>query len=75
MKGHLINKLKNKVASYFILLLILNSILFISCSSTEKNMKVKSITAEEILNNPEYLAISYGGYRKIQEIFSLQLQS
>jgi exo-beta-1,3-glucanase (GH17 family) len=64
MKGHLINKLKNKVASYFILLLILNSILFISCSSTEKNMKVKSITAEEILNNPEYLAISYGGYRK-----------
>ena len=75
MKGHLINKLKNKVASYFILLLILNSILFISCSSTEKNMKVKSITAEEILNNPEYLEFLMEDTGKIQEIFSLQLQS
>ena len=27
-------------------------------------MKVKEITAQEILNNPEYLAISYGGYRE-----------
>ena len=38
--------------------------LFISCNSSENQMtKTKEITAEEILNNPDYLAISYGGYR------------
>ena len=38
--------------------------LFISCNFLEKQMtNKKEITAEEILNNPDYLAISYGGYR------------
>lgn len=65
MKKNLINRINLKVVSNYILLLLLNSILLISCSSKdEKNMKVKEITAQEILNNPEYLAISYGGYRK-----------
>ena len=36
----------------------------ISCNSSENQMINKSeITAKEILNNPDYLAISYGGYR------------
>ena len=65
MKKNLINRINLKVVSNYILLLLLNSILLISCSSKDKkNMKVKEITAQEILNNPEYLAISYGGYRK-----------
>ena len=38
--------------------------LFISCKSSENKMTNKDdLTAEEILNNPKYLAISYGGYR------------
>jgi hypothetical protein len=38
--------------------------LFISCESSENKMKEKKgITAQEILNDPSYLAISYGGYR------------
>ena len=65
MKKNLINRINFKVISNYILLLLLNSILLTSCSSNdEKKMKVKEITAQEILNNPEYLAISYGGYRK-----------
>lgn len=35
-----------------------------SCNSIEKKQKkVKSMIASEILGNPDYLAISYGGYR------------
>lgn len=35
-----------------------------SCNSTKKEQKkVKSMIASEILGNPNYLAISYGGYR------------
>ncbi|WP_412983953.1 glycosyl hydrolase family 17 protein [Pontimicrobium sp. IMCC45349] len=35
-----------------------------SCNSTgKKQKKVKSMIASEILGNPDYLAISYGGYR------------
>ncbi|MEJ6764904.1 MAG: glycosyl hydrolase family 17 protein [Flavobacteriaceae bacterium] len=65
MKNNLINGINLKVISNYILLLLLNSILLTSCSSNdEKKMKEKEITAQEILNNPEYLAISYGGYRK-----------
>ena len=37
--------------------------LFISCESSENKMKEKKITAQEILNDPSYLAISYGEYR------------
>jgi len=31
---------------------------------SESVTKVKHITAADILGNPEYLAISYGGYRQ-----------
>ena len=41
--------------------LIFVSILMFSCSSTEKK---KEITAKDILGNPAYLAMSYGGYRE-----------
>jgi len=43
---------------------MLVSSLFISCEFSENKMKEKKeITAQEILNDPSYLAISYGGYR------------
>jgi len=46
------------------LLTMLVSSLFISCEFSENKMKEKKeITAQEILNDPSYLAISYGGYR------------
>jgi exo-beta-1,3-glucanase (GH17 family) len=39
--------------------------LLISCESHTKNdHKKKDITAKEILGNPEFVAISYGGYRQ-----------
>ena len=47
-------------------LLILTSLLLMACtnqSSTQPD--TSSITAEEILGNPDYPAISYGGYREI----------
>ena len=70
MKNNLINGINLKVISNYILLLLLNSILLTSCSSNdEKKMKEKEITAQEILNNPEYLAISYGGYRKNSRLY------
>lgn len=37
------------------------SILMFSCASPEKK---KEISAKDILGNPEYLAMSYGGYRQ-----------
>ncbi len=37
------------------------SIILFSCSKT---VEMKEISAREILGNPEYLAISYGGYRE-----------
>ena len=53
------NKLINKN-----LIMLLVICLFISCNFLENQMtNKKEITAEEILNNPDYLAISYGGYR------------
>ena len=53
------NKLINKNLIMFLVIC-----LFISCNFLENQMtNKKEITAEEILNNPDYLAISYGGYR------------
>jgi len=40
---------------------------FLGCNQSNKEEKVKvdkQITAKDILGNPDYLAISYGGYRK-----------
>lgn len=47
------------------LLFLAAAMTFISCAS-ENNQKMKSTdkTAQEILGNPDYQAISYGGYRK-----------
>ena len=61
----IINKIEVVSLMKFSLIILFISYLFISCSS-EKNKKINSeeINAEEILNNPEYLAISYGGYRQ-----------
>jgi exo-beta-1,3-glucanase (GH17 family) len=45
------------------------SVFIVSCnqnSNAKKEMQVeKQMTAKEILGNPEYLAISYGGYRNV----------
>jgi len=59
-----INKIiTNKLIKLNLITLILIC-LFISCKSSENKMTNKDdLTAEEILNNPKYLAISYGGYR------------
>ena len=42
--------------------------IFFSCNNTQtnnsKDSKMNKITASDILGNPEYLAISYGGYRE-----------
>ncbi|WP_406684697.1 glycosyl hydrolase family 17 protein [Seonamhaeicola sp. MEBiC1930] len=57
--------MRNRISKIFILVL---SLIFISCNNTSKK-KVKThieqdnMTAAEILGNPNYLAISYGGYR------------
>ena len=59
-----INKIiTNKLLKLNLITLIIIC-LFISCKSSENKMTNKDdLTAEEILNNPKYLAISYGGYR------------
>ncbi|MDV7186047.1 glycosyl hydrolase family 17 [Lutibacter sp. TH_r2] len=49
-------KLKLKIVLGFILMMML------SCSEKQES---KELTAKDILGNPEYLAISYGGYRAI----------
>ncbi len=59
-----INKSKPNNLIRILLVTMLVSSLFISCESSENKMKEKKgITAQEILNDPSYLAISYGGYR------------
>ncbi|GAB2763314.1 glycosyl hydrolase family 17 protein [Salinimicrobium soli] len=51
--------------------LVLVSVLIAGCKNQESNDNSKKtevrkeVNAEDILGNPEYLAISYGGYRKI----------
>ena len=51
------------------LIVLIASILFtLSCKETSTHMSsqqpIHYVTAQDILGNPEYLAISYGGYRK-----------
>jgi len=59
-----INKSKPNNLIRILLVTMLVSSLFVSCESSENKMKEKKeITAQEILNDPSYLAISYGGYR------------
>lgn len=51
-----------------ILIITLFSIGMLSCKQTskaeQKMQTLKKVTAKDILGNPNYLAISYGGYRK-----------
>ncbi|WP_223032211.1 glycosyl hydrolase family 17 protein [Hanstruepera marina] len=60
-----------KITSLHIIYFCLSIVMF-SCndsnqkkSNTAPVKKVKNLTAKEILGNPEYLAISYGGYREV----------
>lgn len=63
------NRIPNIKTIKILKILFLSSILCfgISCKvkfdSKEINTKPKEVTAKDILGNPEYLAISYGGYR------------
>ena len=57
--------------SFFGLLIMISmSLLLYSCNknaqkvNTNKTIEHKNITAKDILGNPDYLAMSYGGYRK-----------
>lgn len=53
--------LKKYIRTSFILIFIL----MVSCKKTTKeNLNLNNKTVAQILGNPEYLAISYGGYRK-----------
>ena len=46
------------------ILYVLCCFLNISCiNKTKEELSLKQKTAAQILGNPEYLAISYGGYR------------
>lgn len=51
----------------YILLIVLAVVLVFSCKKNQTKeqpmLSHKNISAKEILGNPEYLAISYGGYR------------
>lgn len=51
-----------KAISYSLVVCIL-SIFMWSCKSNN-NKEIRQVTAKDILGNPEYLAISYGGYRQ-----------
>lgn len=58
--------MKNKLQSILVLVFLLS---MISCSKNQpkedEDLKTKKdLTAAEILGNPKYLAISYGGYRE-----------
>lgn len=45
------------------ILTLLVGIVILSCQNNSKEVAKQTVTAEQILGNPEYLAMSYGGYR------------
>ncbi|MFL2612182.1 MAG: glycosyl hydrolase family 17 [Flavobacteriaceae bacterium] len=51
------------------LIIIIMSLISISCSENNVSSKKMNITAKEILGNNNYPAISYGGYRKSSRDF------
>jgi len=55
--------MKVKLRSLFILTMLIASIGFVDKTKKETVIEEKQITAAEILGNPDYLAMSYGGYR------------
>jgi|TARA_B110000967_G_scaffold209301_1_gene264839 exo-beta-1,3-glucanase (GH17 family) len=58
--------MKNKLQTFLILALLISMISCVTAEKKEdKDLKTKKeLTAKEILGNPNYLAISYGGYRE-----------
>ena len=56
-----------KPETYFMILMVLFMALCCKKSHKEEVIKqnIKSVTAADILGNPKYQAISYGGYRKV----------
>ena len=59
--------MKNIKSNFKITILVLVSIIGFGCSFSEENKKEEikeEMTAAKILGNPDYLAISYGGYRE-----------
>ena len=58
--------MKNKLQTFLILALLMSMISCVTSEKTEdKDLKTKKeLTPKEILGNPNYLAISYGGYRE-----------
>ncbi len=58
-------KTQNKYLMFLCCLVIVFSCVEASKIKNKNHLKTtKTLTAKEILNNPNYLAISYGGYRK-----------
>ena len=55
------------MANKVIILCVLITISMMSCNGAKKDLQskqnIKKVTAKDILGNPDYLAISYGGYR------------
>ena len=55
------------MANKVIILCVLITISMMSCNGGKKDIQskqnIKKVTAKDILGNPDYLAISYGGYR------------
>ncbi len=55
----------NRASNYLTSVLFCTGLILGSCETKQEEKKeVKSITAAEILGNPDYQAISYGGYRQ-----------
>ena len=46
-----------------IIFMLLSIVSFISCKNEAKTQDKIEKTAQDILGNPDYLAMSYGGYR------------
>ena len=57
--------MKFKLSRLFILTILMISIGCVNKTKKETVIKEKQITAAEILGNPNYLAMSYGGYRHV----------
>jgi exo-beta-1,3-glucanase (GH17 family) len=58
--------MKSKLQRFLILALLISMISCVKTATKEDNMlnTKKELMAKEILGNPDYLAISYGGYRE-----------
>lgn len=53
----------NNLKKYYFAFTLVFGLINFSCTNRNKELKKHSITAEQILGNAQYLAMSYGGYR------------